>query len=68
MKYLVKDFTQPVKNSVNLKAYLTEIGWGNFPLEVTDTGETGDDPNYPICVNSEAEGASLIYFEFEPKD
>lgn len=66
MKYLITDFTTAVKNSINLKAYLIEIGWGQFPFEVTDTGETGDDPNYPICVDDKGVGACLIYFEFKP--
>lgn len=66
MKYLITDFTTAVKNSFHLKDYFIEIGWGQFPFEVTDTGETGDDPNYPICVDDKGVGASLIYFEFKP--
>lgn len=66
MKFLITDFNPTVKNSFHLKNYFTEIGWGQFPFEVTDTGETGDDPAYPICVNDKGVGASIIYFEFTP--
>lgn len=66
MKYLITDFNQTVKDTIYLKVYLTEIGWDKFPFEVTDTGETGDNPNYPICVDDKGVTACLVYFEFKP--